>query len=72
MQLLEYLDRKQKTPTAFARALGVSHAAVVRWLNGTRRPNNNSLDAIEKATSGKVTFKDFRKNRRQGDRRAGR
>jgi DNA-binding transcriptional regulator YdaS (Cro superfamily) len=64
MQLSKYLDRKQKTPTAFARQLGVSHAAVVRWLNGTRRPNNDSVDAIEKATSGKVTFNDFRKDRR--------
>jgi predicted transcriptional regulator len=59
MKLGEYLNRRKLTRSAFAEIIGVSHAAVVRYINGTRRPEWPVIDRIREATNGAVRARDF-------------
>lgn len=59
MTLTEYLKEHDLSPARFAADLAVSPSAVTRWIRGERRPDLESLAAIEKATKGKVGLADF-------------
>lgn len=59
MKLRDYLDREKLTITAFAGQVGVSHAAIVRYINGTRRPEWPVIDKIAEITKGDVRPDDF-------------
>ena len=59
MKLHTYLKRENLKLGDFALRIGVSHAAVSRYLTGHRRPNWEVLDRIEQATAGEVTANDF-------------
>lgn len=67
MKLKDYLDDIGMTPTAFAREIGASHVAVLRWLNGTRSPNSIMMERIIRATRGHVTPNDFFEGHLEGD-----
>ncbi len=45
----KHLADKKLTAAEFARSLGVSEAAVCRWLNGQRRPDYPNLKLIASA-----------------------
>ena len=59
MTLREYLDWKGLSPEAFGQQINVSRVAVVRYLNGERRPRWDKLPEIVKATGGLVTADSF-------------
>jgi transcriptional regulator with XRE-family HTH domain len=59
MKLSEYLEAKSMTPTAFATVCGVSRSTINRILHLKRRPGLKVLAAIQVATKGKVTARDF-------------
>ena len=59
MKLSEWLETNNLTASAFADQLGVSVSTVTRCMNGQRRPEWPTLDAILKATGGAVTPNDF-------------
>lgn len=59
MKLGEYLETSGLTATEFASRIGVSHASVVRYRNGTRRPDWPTLEKIVAETDGAVTAEDF-------------
>ena len=46
-------------PAAFAAKIGVPASTVYRWLYGIRTPRVQLVAAIEEATGGEVTAKDF-------------
>lgn len=56
MTLAEYLDAAGLTPAAFARELGVSRAALSRYLSGARRPRAAIAQRIAELTGGAVLF----------------
>jgi DNA-binding transcriptional regulator YdaS (Cro superfamily) len=58
MQLTAYLEKTKTDRKDFAALLGVDPITVYRWENGTRFPRGH-LNAISKATNGKVTALDF-------------
>lgn len=58
-KLASYLDHTRQTPTAFSRKLGVSHAAVLRYIAGTRTPRPKIMAAIERETGGLITAHDW-------------
>ena len=60
MQLRDYLRQEGLTATAFGAKMRLSHAAVVRWMNGTRRISAERAIEIERATQGAVTRHDLR------------
>ncbi|MGB6085478.1 2-oxoglutarate dehydrogenase E1 component, partial [Parvibaculum sp.] len=59
MKLADWLESNNLTASAFAEQLGVSVSTVTRCMNGQRRPEWQTLDAIYKATGGQVTPNDF-------------
>ena len=59
MRLSEYLSRAAETYGAFAARTGITTASVSRIARGIQRPNWDTIAAIEKATSGKVTANDL-------------
>ncbi|MBO6904233.1 MAG: helix-turn-helix domain-containing protein, partial [Parvibaculum sp.] len=59
MKLTDWLESQNLTASAFADQLGVSVSTVTRCMNGQRRPEWQTLDAIYKATGGQVTPNDF-------------
>lgn len=59
MKLSEYLKQEALTASAFADRVGVTHVAIVRYLNGARRPDWPTLHRIVKVTNGQVTANDF-------------
>ncbi|MBO6691094.1 MAG: 2-oxoglutarate dehydrogenase E1 component [Parvibaculum sp.] len=59
MKLTDWLESNNLTASAFAEQLGVSVSTVTRCMNGQRRPEWQTLDAIYKATGGQVTPNDF-------------
>mgnify|MGYP002622295221 CR=1 FL=1 len=59
MKLTDWLESNNLTASAFAEQLGVSVSTVTRCMNGQRRPEWQTLDAIFKATGGQVTPNDF-------------
>ncbi len=61
--LADYLYSKNLTPTQLHRTLGVTRAAVWRWLYGRRTPSPAMLRSIVKLTEGAVTALDFHDHR---------
>ena len=58
MKLVNYLKRNQITRDEFAAMIGVDRVSVWRWENGRVFPLRH-LEAIARATDGKVTANDF-------------
>jgi DNA-binding transcriptional regulator YdaS (Cro superfamily) len=59
MNLAKYLRANKIRPSAFAQTVGVANSNVLRWLAGKHRPSLTSMAAIERATQGEVTMRDF-------------
>lgn len=59
MKLAEYLQKHSLSASEFARRIGVSHSAVVRYRNGKRRPDWQTLQKITEETGGAVSAQDF-------------
>jgi transcriptional regulator with XRE-family HTH domain len=59
MTLPEYITKHQITQAQFAKAIGVSEAALSRYVNGSRVPNSIIMRRIHSQTYGKVTANDF-------------
>ena len=59
MDLSAYLQDRKLNQAAFASLVGVSEAAVCRWVSGKSRPSWEKLSQIERVTDGKVTARDF-------------
>lgn len=55
--LTKYLEERGLSIRDFCHRLGVSHAIVSRWLDGTRRPGKKNREAIERLTAGAVPAK---------------
>jgi 3,4-dihydroxy 2-butanone 4-phosphate synthase/GTP cyclohydrolase II len=58
MTLADYLKETGTTRAAFARAIGVRHISVTRYLAG-RIPERRVMERIAMATGCKVTANDF-------------
>jgi len=54
MTLRDWLDRNEQSCAAFAASIGVSRAAVGRWLKGVRTPHPKLALRIEEYTRGHV------------------
>lgn len=61
MKLKDWINSKKISDAEFARMLGVTTSAVSRWINGSRIPNIQFLQAIEELTKGKVRPQDWYK-----------
>lgn len=59
MKLRDYLNAHELTMAAFGAKLGVSHATVVRYCNGSRKPSWRVMEKIERVTLGDVVAADF-------------
>ena len=62
MLLRSWITKRGLSMSEFADRIGVTHAAVSRYLSGCRRPEWGILERIQKVTQGKVTPNDFRHN----------
>lgn len=59
MNLRTYIDTKHKSAADFARMAEISPSAVSLLLSGKRRLGPRLMRKIDKATKGKVTWRDF-------------
>lgn len=59
MDLATYLQNQDRTAAWFSRQIGATPGAVTRWLKGERYPNQQSIEAIYRATGGMVGPRDF-------------
>lgn len=59
MTLAEFLKENGETASAFASRTGISQPYVSRLISGERFPHREVIEAIWKATGGKVTANDF-------------
>jgi transcriptional regulator with XRE-family HTH domain len=59
MKLERYLTEKKLTAAAFGKLAGLSQSQVSRIIRGKSWPSREAVDAIFKATSGKVTAHDL-------------
>lgn len=59
MDLEDYLKENDMWKAEFAKKIGVSPAAIYRYIDGTRRPSLAMASLIDKETKGKVTAKDL-------------
>lgn len=59
MHLRDFQARQGLSLTALASMLGRPVSTVHAWLNGHRRPDRASMQAIAQATAGAVTANDF-------------
>lgn len=59
MKLAKYLSTNEILQGDFAKIIGVTQVAVSRYANETRVPGLKLIFAIDKATKGKVTVKDW-------------
>lgn len=60
MKLSEFLAREgAPTHKAFGDLIGVSQAAISRYVKGYRFPDRETLARIHQATNGEVTPNDF-------------
>lgn len=59
MKLATYLSSNGISQGDFAKNIGVTQVAVSRYANETRVPGLKLIFAIDKATKGKVTVKDW-------------
>lgn len=61
MKLETYLTEKKLTAAAFGEVAGLSQSQVSRIMRGKSWPSREAVDAIFKATAGKVTAHDLYK-----------
>lgn len=59
MKLDAYLTETKTSKKALADALGVTEEAVRLWVTGQRKPRQEQLDALHRATEGRVSANDF-------------
>lgn len=59
MKLTEYLSKHDIDAKAFSEMTGIPHVTIWRIITGKNPPKLDNLVRIEKATHGKVTYKDF-------------
>lgn len=59
MTLTQYLTANGLTQSDAARALGVTHSTVSRWVSGLRLPSRDQYQAIYRWTGGEVSANDF-------------
>lgn len=59
MKLAKYLSDKEIPQAEFAKKIGVTQVAVSRYAQELRTPSLHTIWAIEKATKGAVTAKDW-------------
>lgn len=59
MKLEAYLTQKKLTAAAFGEKAGLSQSQVSRIMRGKSWPSREAVDAIFKATGGKVTAHDL-------------
>lgn len=59
MRLQTFLTLTGVSVPAFAKRVGVTAAAVYRWLDGSRRPNPEQMRAIYRVTYGAVRPDDW-------------
>jgi transcriptional regulator with XRE-family HTH domain len=59
MTLSEYIKSSGLSDLAFSKLSGVSHSQINRLKRGMSRPSLDSIDAIFKASGGKVTHADW-------------
>jgi predicted transcriptional regulator len=59
MTLTDWLAKENLSHAAFAERIGVSQAAVTRYVRGARFPHRGVLSRIKAETNGAVTFSDF-------------
>ncbi len=60
MQLSQYLRENELTLREFAKQTGAANASVVaKWVTGGRVPRSKFMEAIVRATGGKVQPNDF-------------
>jgi len=59
MKLSQYLTANAISQGDFAKMIGVTQVAISRYANETRVPGLKLIFAIDKATKGKVTVKDW-------------
>jgi transcriptional regulator with XRE-family HTH domain len=59
MTLQQYLDTNGLSIRSLARASGLSHSVIVRYLRHEGKLSRRSAIALSKATENKLTIKDF-------------
>lgn len=59
MKLETYLRKKNLKDAQFGELIGVSQSQVSRLKSGVSYPSWKTVEAIERATNGKVTARDF-------------
>lgn len=59
MKLKTWLKKTGKTQARFAASIGASQGQVSHWINGEVLPEFATMVKIQKATKGKVGFKDW-------------
>ena len=59
MALRQYLKQQGISYKVFAYKMGVEPTTVYRWLSGHRTPSLHTAIAIEDATNGQVTCRDW-------------
>lgn len=58
-KLSKYLSKKKLSQQKFAEMIGVTQAAVNRYVNGVQKPEENIMVKIFEITKGEVTPNDF-------------
>ena len=59
MNLTQYLEKHNITHDEFAALIGKHRTSVSRFCSGDRKPDLETLEAIHRATKGKVKAEDF-------------
>jgi predicted transcriptional regulator len=59
MKLSDYISENKLTQAAFGKLIGVSQAAIDRYLRGERNPHKKYMKRIIKVTGGQVKPNDF-------------
>ena len=59
MQITDYLKQNKLSQYALAKKLGVPPSYVWRYCHGHNKPSPCMILKIDKATGGKVTFRDW-------------
>lgn len=61
MELREYLFRKRKSVTEFAKEIDYERTHISAIMSGRKKPGKKVARAIEKATNGEVTAEELLK-----------
>lgn len=59
MHIANYLEQQNLSQAGFGEIIGVSQAAVERYVNGKRIPEPEIMTRIAESTKGAVTANDF-------------